>query len=76
MHGLQRCFTNSSWFKILCNGLNIADNEAQWILHFTDNKELGRSTISDAVCVGSPVIIKLFTKKVNKQVYEKIGIFN
>ena len=27
--------------------------------------------ISDAVCVGSPVIIKLFTKIVNKQVHEK-----
>ena len=31
---------------------------------------------SDAVCMGSPVIIKLFTKKVNKQVHTKIGIFN
>ena len=27
--------------------------------------------ISDVVCVGSPVIVKLFTKKVNKQVHEK-----
>ena len=32
-------------------------------------------TILDAVCVGSPVIIKLFTKKVNKQVHEKIWNF-
>ena len=32
--------------------------------------------ISDAVCVGSQVIIKLFTKKVNKKVHKKIGIFN
>ena len=31
---------------------------------------------SDAVCMGSPVIIKLFTKKVNKQVHEKIWNFN
>ena len=30
--------------------------------------------ISDAVCVGSPVIVK-FTKKVNKQVHEKIWNF-
>ena len=30
---------------------------------------------SDAVCVGSPAIIKLFTKKVNKQVHEKIWNF-
>ena len=35
-----------------------------------------RGAISDAVCVGSPVIIKLFTKKINKQVHEKFGIFN
>ena len=34
-----------------------------------------RGTISDVVCVGSPVIIKLFTKKVNKQVHEKIWNF-
>ena len=26
-----------------------------------------RGAFSDVVCVGSPVIIKLFTKKVNKQ---------
>ena len=31
--------------------------------------------ISDAVCVGSLVIIKLFPKKVNKQVHEKIWNF-
>ena len=30
-----------------------------------------RGAISDVVYVGSPVIIKLFTKKVNKQVHEK-----
>ena len=35
-----------------------------------------RGAFSDAVCVGSPVIIKLFTKKVSKQVHEKFGIFN
>ena len=35
-----------------------------------------RGAISDAACMGSPVIIKLFTKKVNKQVHEKFGIFN
>ena len=33
------------------------------------------SAISDVVCVGSPVIIKLFTKKVNKQVHKKIWNF-
>ena len=27
---------------------------------------------SDAVCVGSPAIIKLFPKKVNKQIHEKL----
>ena len=30
---------------------------------------------SVVVCVGSPVIIKLFTKKVNKQIHEKIWNF-
>ena len=34
-----------------------------------------RGAISDAVCVGSPVIIKLFTKKVDKQVHEQIWNF-
>ena len=34
-----------------------------------------RGAFSDAVCVGSPAIIKLFTKKVNKQVHEKIWNF-
>ena len=31
-----------------------------------------RGAISDAVCMGSPVITELFTKKVNKQVHKKI----
>ena len=34
-----------------------------------------RGAFSDEVCVGSPAIIKLFTKKVNKQVHEKIWNF-
>ena len=34
-----------------------------------------RGAISDAVYVGSPVII-IITKKVNKQVHRKFGIFN
>ena len=34
-----------------------------------------RSAISDAVCMGSPVIIKLFTKKVNKASTRKIWNF-
>ena len=34
-----------------------------------------RSAFSDVVCMGSPAIIKLFTKKVNKQVHEKIWNF-
>jgi len=29
--------TNSSWFVVLCNGLNIANNEAQWVLHSDNN---------------------------------------
>ena len=54
----------------------------QWIEHswqlsvidssLLDNKGLD---ISDVVCVDSPVMIKVFTKKVNKQVHEKFGIF-
>jgi len=30
----QRCFSNSSWFVLLCNELNIPDREGQWILQF------------------------------------------
>ena len=33
------------------------------------------SAISDAVCVGSPVIIIIYSKKVNKQVHRKIWNF-
>ena len=35
-----------------------------------------RGAFSDAVCMGSPAIMKLFTKKVNKQVHEKICEFS
>jgi len=31
---LQRCFSNSSWFILLCNESNIADREGQWIFEF------------------------------------------
>ena len=31
---LQRCFSNGSWFVLLCNQLNIANRERQWILQF------------------------------------------
>ena len=34
------------------------------------------NAISDVVYMGSPVIIKLFTKKVSEQVHEKFGICN
>ena len=33
-----------------------------------------RGVFSDAVCVGSPVIIKLFPKKINKQVHENLEV--
>ena len=78
MHGLQRCFSNSSRSKMLCNGLDIAENEA-YNRYFTFQTIIdiagAHSTISDAVCVGSPVIIIIFTKKVNKQVHRKIRNF-
>ena len=32
-----------------------------------------RGTISDAVCVGSPVIIKLFTKKLTNKYTKKLA---
>ena len=35
-----------------------------------------RGTISDVVCVGSPVIIIIYKRKFNKQVCRKFGIFN
>ena len=31
---LQRCFSNSSWFVLLCNELCIPDREGKWILRF------------------------------------------
>ena len=33
-----------------------------------------RNAISDAVCVGSPVVIKLFTKKLTNKYTKKFGI--
>ena len=59
---------------MLCNGLNIADNgyfTFQTIIDIAG----ARGTISDVVCVGSPVIVIIY-KKVIKQVHKKIGIFN
>ena len=60
---------------MLCNGLNIADNG-----YFTFQTIIGiagvRSAISDAVCMGSSVIIKLFTKKLINNYTNKFGIFN
>ena len=35
-----------------------------------------RGAFSDAVCMGSPAIIKLFTKKVKNKYMKKFGIFN
>ena len=31
---LQRYFSNSSWFELLCNKLNITDREPKWMLQF------------------------------------------
>jgi len=31
---LERHFSNTSWFVLLCNESNIADREGQWILQF------------------------------------------
>ena len=31
---MQRCFSNRSWFVLLCNKLKIADRERKWILQF------------------------------------------
>ena len=59
---------------MLCNGLTTKRNgyfTFQTIIDIAG----ARGAFSDAVCVGSPVIIKLFTKKVNKQVHEKIWNF-
>ena len=42
------------------------------IIDIAGARRRARGAISDTVCVGSPVIIKLFTKKVNKQVHQKL----
>ena len=59
---------------MLCNGLNIADNGYFTFQTIIDIAGV-RGTISDVVCVGSPVIVIIY-KKVIKQVHKKIGIFN
>ena len=58
---------------LLCNGLNIADNEDftfQTIIDIAGEC----SAISDVVCMGSSVII-VYNKNVNKQVHRKIWNF-
>ena len=74
MRGLQRCFSNSSSFETLRNGLNIADKKRNG--YFTFQTIIGaRGAISDAVCMGSPVIIITYKKKLTNKYTEKFGIF-
>ena len=55
---------------MLCNGLNIADNETYGYFTFQMIIE-AHGKISDAVCVGSPVIIIIFTIKIQKSFINK-----
>ena len=63
---------------MLCNGLNIADNEVYRYFTFHTIIDIAgaRGAFSDAVCVGSPVMIKLFTKKLTNKYVKKFEIFN
>ena len=70
VRSLQKCFSNISWFEMLCNGLNIADNGYSTFQMIIDIAG-AHGTISDVVCVGSPVIIIIY-KKVSKQVHKKM----
>ena len=56
---------------MLRNGLNIADNETFTFQTIIDIAGV-HGTISDAVCVGSPVIIMIYKKKVDKQVHKNL----
>ena len=58
---------------MLCNRLNIADNGYFTFQTIIDIAGV-RGAISDAVCVGSPVLI-IISKKVSKQVYKKFWNF-
>ena len=48
-------------FEMLCNGLNIADNEANGYFAFQTIIDIAgaHGIISDVACVGSPVIINI-----------------
>jgi len=63
------------WFLIctVCNGLNIAENEAQWMLHLIDLTGVQHYYfVLGAECVGVHQSILLFT---NKLYYtEKLGV--
>ena len=59
---------------MLCNGLTTKRN-GYLTFHTIIDIAGARGAFSDVVCVGSPVIIKLFTKKVSEQVHEKIWNF-
>ena len=64
---------------MLYNGLNIADNEHNGYLTFQTIIDIAgvHGAFSDAICVGSPVIIQLFVKKMLTNKYtKKFGIFN
>ena len=58
---------------MLCNGLNIADNRYSTFQTIIDIAG-AHGAISDAICVGSPVIIILYKKLTSK--YTKILEFS
>ena len=58
---------------MLCNRFNIADNGYFTFQMIIDIARAG-GAISDAVCVGSPVIIIIY-RKVNKQAYKNFWNF-
>ena len=74
MCGLQRCFSNSS-FEMLHNELKKLTMKRNG--YFTFQTIIGaHGAFSDAVCVGSPVIIIIYKKKLTNKYTEKFGFFN
>ena len=47
---------------MLCNGLNIADNKGYFTFQLIIDIAGASGAISDAVCMGSPVIIVFYKK--------------
>ena len=61
--------------EMLCNELNIADNEVQWIRHFSDDNRCAQRHFKCSMR-GFTSHNNCLQKKITNKYTEKFGIFN